>query len=283
MKNTVIIFLTVLLLGISAEAWRQYEELKLLHAGRFGSAGSFDQLTASRRHSTQIESRSHTVASQSVRRSDTLVKSEANAFAQSSNDIDTATHKRILANLPQQYAALWKRLGLNPDQIQKFEGIILERALIGNDVAQSFKDQGIDRNANPEAFGQAVRAATAASDSEIQADFGSSALADFQQYEQTIQQRTTVNNSLQPYLTKMAIPLTDDQSEQLVQIMAQFPSQQKGTLNDQTLGAAATVLSPQQYQALQNFSQLQQTMLQLQSKFYQIQQQMLNPAGRPNG
>ncbi len=57
-----------------------------------------------------------------------------------------------------QYAALFKSLGLAPDQVDQFKDLLVEKAMVGFDSMSAANQQGIDAKSNPRAFFQAVAA-----------------------------------------------------------------------------------------------------------------------------
>jgi hypothetical protein len=108
-----------------------------------------------------------------------------------------------------------------------------------------------------------VKNAQAEVDAKIQTDLGPDVYNQFQNFQQSQNQRGTVN-LLQQDLSFTDSPLTDSQKTQMVQVIAQSNPSGGSTVNDTTLSLAQGVLSAPQLQALQNLQQQQQAAVQLQ-------------------
>jgi hypothetical protein len=192
------------------------------------------------------------------------------------------------------YAALFKALNLSPQQLDQLKTLMVQRQQAAMDAMQAARDQGINPRTDPDVFRQAIAQAQATVDSQIQATLGDTAYAQYQQYQQTLPQRATVNQ-LQQSLSYTPTPLSDDQANQLIQILAQTSPQPQGVgagafamagpmggppgaggarVTDQAVTLAQGVLSGPQVQALQ---QIQQQQLARQ------QMQQLMRAGRGGG
>ena len=191
------------------------------------------------------------------------------------------------------YAPLFKMLALSPPQLDQFKNLMVQKQQALMDAAQAAREQGLNPRTDPEAYAQAMGQAEAAVDSQIQAALGDAGFAQYQQFQQTLPQRNTVN-TLQQSLSYTSAPLTDDQANQLIGILAQTapPSANPAGMNmaaafgrmagigggspitDQAITLAQGVLSPPQVQALQQLQQQQQV---------QKQMQQLLRAGRPGG
>ncbi len=193
------------------------------------------------------------------------------------------------ARLDGSYAALFKALSsgaagaaLTPEQLDQFKNLLVQKQQALMDAVQVARDQGLDPRTDRQAFGQAVAAAQAAVDQQIQAALGDTGYAAYQQYEQTMPQRNTVNQ-VEQSLSYTATPLTDAQANQLVQILAQDQPQRAGSgaastganlrslfnqnapapITTQALTDAQGILSQPQLQALQQVQQAQQAQAQL--------------------
>ena len=153
---------------------------------------------------------------------------------------------------------------------------------------QAAREQGLTPRTDPDEFQQAIAQAQAAVDSQIQAELGAAGFAQYQQYQQTLPQRNTANQ-LQQSLSYTSTPLSDDQANQLIQILAQTAPADSGSggnrngfffaagnvnimagaggagqITDQAISQAQTVLSAPQVQALQQLQQQQQARQQMQ-------------------
>ena len=123
--------------------------------------------------------------------------------------------------------------------------------------------QGINPMENPDEIAQMVKNAQAEVDAKIQTDLGPDVYNQFQNFQQSQNQRGTVN-LLQQDLSFTDSPLTDTQKTQMTQVIAQSNPGGGSTVNDTTLSLAQGVLSAPQLQALQNLQQQQQAAVQLQ-------------------
>jgi hypothetical protein len=179
-----------------------------------------------------------------------------------------------------RYAALFKQLGLPPDQLQKFQQLLLDKQSTMRDVITAMRSQGL--TPGPDTRDQMrtlVQNANAEIDTQIEATLGPAGYAQYQTYEQTQPQRTTVER-VQQRLSYSSQPLTDQQAASLVSIMAQeaqaranangnggngggprrgFAGGGNGAaITDQVIQQASAVLSPAQLTTLQEVQQEQQ-------------------------
>lgn len=132
------------------------------------------------------------------------------------------------AALDARYAALIKNLNLSPEQGDKLKSLIADGQSSRQDAMAAARAAGIDPRTDPQGFQKLLADAQAQSDANIKAAIGDTGFAALQQYNQTMPQRNLVNQ-LQQQLGSSA-PLTSDQTEQLVQILA-ATSPQRGGLN----------------------------------------------------
>jgi hypothetical protein len=145
------------------------------------------------------------------------------------------------------------------------------------------------------AFNQAVSDAQAAVDAQIQSALGDAGFAQYQQYVQTLPDRNTVNQ-LQQSLSYTSTPLTEDQANQMIQLLANTAVQRSGNgtagtaggglgaifgggnqtapISDETITQSSGILSGPQEQALQQLQSQQQAQR-------QIQQAMRGAGGPP--
>lgn len=134
-----------------------------------------------------------------------------------------------LLNLQQQpaldtrYAALFKNLNLQPEQVDRLKALLAERSTTVMDVLAAARDQGIDPRLNPEAFQKLVADAQGEINNSIKSVIGEAGFAQLSNYEQTLPQRTVVDQ-LERRLSYTNTPLTSAQAEQLVQILANNPA-----------------------------------------------------------
>ncbi|HWA27299.1 MAG TPA: hypothetical protein VG734_16720 [Lacunisphaera sp.] len=201
-----------------------------------------------------------------------------------SPEVQQLLNLRSRGALDGRYAALFKQLNLPPDQLQKFQQLLLDKQSTMRDVITAMRSQGL--MPGPDSRDQIrtlVQNANAEIDSQIQATLGSAAYAQYQTYEQTQPQRNTVDR-VQQRLSYSSQPLTDQQAASLVNIMAQeaqaaqaagngngggnrrgfaFGGGGGAPITDQTIQQASSILSPAQLTTLQELQVEQQAQAQL--------------------
>ncbi|HUR60513.1 MAG TPA: hypothetical protein VM029_22525 [Opitutaceae bacterium] len=133
-----------------------------------------------------------------------------------------------------RYAALFKNLNLSPEQTEKLKTLLAERQATPLDVMEAARTQGIDQRDNPQAFRKMVQDARNEVDLSIKSLLGESGFAQLQTFDQTMPQRTVVNE-LQQRLSYTNTPLNAAQGEQLVQILAST-APQRGPGNNPSAG-----------------------------------------------
>lgn len=276
-------------------AWRQYQELIVLRA-RVES----DNVGSLRRRLAEDQKRlkllqDELLAAQSRRNADDTARGDATpgqrpdwrgGFRNAMNNPEFTKLMAVQqkAALDGRYAPLFKTLtqGLNltPQQLDQFKNLLVQKQQAMMDALQAARDQGISQRSDPQAFAEAISSAQSSMDQQIQADLGPAAFSQYQQYEQTLPQRNTVNQ-VQQSLSYSQTPLTDDQAGQLIQILAQdqpptgsnsgggnirglFNNNATGPVTAQALADAANILAPDQVQALQQIQQAQQARQQMQ-------------------
>jgi hypothetical protein len=186
--------------------------------------------------------------------------------------IDDPEVRRLMAivqkgQIVQRFAGLFRELKLSPEKLAEFENLMVERQNAATDVLIAASQQGINPLQDPQQFQQMVRDAQGEIDQKIQVALGPDDYSQFQTYQQTQNQRGTVNQ-LQQNLSFTDTPLSDDQKTQMTQIISQSaPAGQAGggAINDNTIALAQGVLSAPQLDALRSIQQLQQAGAQLQS------------------
>jgi hypothetical protein len=197
--------------------------------------------------------------------------------------------------LDAHYAALFKSLNLTPQQLDQFKNLLVQKQQALMDAMAAAREQGISPRSDPVAFNQAISDAQAAVDAQIQSALGDAGFSQYQQYVQTLPDRNTVNQ-LQQALSYTSTPLTDDQANQMIQLLANTSVQRSGNgtagtgagamgalfgggnqsapISDETITQSSGLLSAPQQQALQQLQAQQQTQR-------QIQQAMRQAAGPP--
>ena len=126
------------------------------------------------------------------------------------------------AAIDARYAPLFKNLNLSADQVEKLKSLLAERTTTMLDVLSVARDQGVDPRDNPAGFRQLVANAQNEINQSIRGVIGDQGFAQLSTFEQTLPQRSLVNE-LQQRLSYTNTPLTGAQAEQLVQILAANP------------------------------------------------------------
>jgi hypothetical protein len=197
------------------------------------------------------------------------------------------------AALDSRYASLFKQMQLAPADLDKFKSLLVEKQSAVMDVVSAARAQGLSGPDSREQIQQLVQNAQAEVDANIRSTLGDAAFAQYQTYEATMPERTVVTQ-LEQRLSYSSTPLTDAQSAQLVQILAQTapPGGNSGTttgggglgrllggatgggpagifggggtpITNEAITSAQGILSAQQLAALQSLQQEQQTSAQL--------------------
>ncbi|PTX91029.1 hypothetical protein [Opitutus sp. ER46] len=208
----------------------------------------------------------------------------------------SATQKSMLDS---RYAALFRKLGLTPDQSSKLSALLLDRQSTMQDVLTAAREQGLDLRNDRDSIRKLVADAQSTVDASIKSLLGDTGYSQLVNYEQTLPQRNVVN-ALQQQLISSDSPLTSSQVEQLVDILAasasttadaaaDAPPPPRGdfggpgggmlfggggaggvvgpssaAISSAALAQAQTVLSASQLAALQQLQQQQQNARQLQ-------------------
>ncbi|MBI3887040.1 MAG: hypothetical protein HY302_15125 [Opitutae bacterium] len=196
------------------------------------------------------------------------------------------------ANLDGRFSPLFKNLRLSPADLEKFKNLLVEKQTSVMDVMAAARSQGLTGRENSAELRKLVQESQAEIDNNIRATLGDAAFNQYKTYEQTLPQRTVVNQ-LGQRLSYTATPLNDQQSEQLVQVLAQnapprSPAQtfagaigagNRGgnQITDQAIAQAQDVLSAPQIEAMRQLQQEQQAQAQL------AQQMRAGMGGRRTG
>jgi len=180
-------------------------------------------------------------------------------------------------NVEARYAALFGKLHLSPEQLEKFKALLAERREAEKDAREIAREQGLIGPANREKLRSLVATAQAEVDGSIRSAIGEEAFAQYQYYEQTQPQRSLVSQ-LETRLSYTTTPLTPVQREQLVALLhattASNPSApldgpggpppgSRVAVTEQVLQQAPTVLSVEQMAALQQLKTEQEAQAQL--------------------
>ena len=304
-KNYLILFLVLITLGCGTLAWRQYQELVALRA----SALNNDERADLQKRLWAAEKRKHELeASLAAKRDpgngdpadgpeggpggDRRGGNRNNLAGNFLAMMDKPEIQKLMAiqqraALDARFATLFKNLNLSPAQLEQFKNLLVEKQTALTDALAAARAQGINPRTDPEDFQKLVTDAQAEADSSIKATLGDAGYAQYQQYQQTLPQRNVVNQ-LSQSLSYTNTPLTDDQTEQMVSILAaNTPASTNSTANNiratvtsafgiggpgqtspitnDAITQAATVLAPAQVTALQQLQATQLAQAQLQA------------------
>ena len=201
------------------------------------------------------------------------------AFMAMMNDPQIAQlmNSREKLMLDSRYAALFKSLmqgtngasAMTPEQLDAFKNLLVEKQNTLRDVMMTARSQGVTDRSE---INQLVKNAQADVDAQLQSTLGDAGYQQYQQYEHTLPQRNLVNQ-LSQSLSYTSMPLSDSQSQQLVQILAdnsKAPSNSqlrsavglgggaRGVpITDAAINQAQSVLAPAQLQALTTLQEQQ--------------------------
>jgi hypothetical protein len=259
-KNFAILFLALAVLSVATVAWNQHQELIALRA----SAIDQDDRAALRKKIWDAEARAKELEAQlaALRNrgtgegGDEVETAASDGSAQDGqnrrgrrgpggggggpggivnnvmNMMEQPEMQRLMAiqqkgQLDSRYAALFKNLKLSPEQLDKFKTLLVEKQTALQDVLAAARSQGISLRDDPEGFRKMVADTQAEVDNSIRATLGDEGFAKYQNYQETIPQRSVVNQ-LQQSLSYTGSPLSDTQAEQLIQILAQTTPKNSG-------------------------------------------------------
>jgi hypothetical protein len=307
--NLALALVSLATVALAAVAWHEYREMIVLRAqlADGGDNGALKkQLDAARKTIRDLENRLAMLRGRRGANGELAMEGgdgDAGAAANQGRRggrfgawADMASNpefQKLLAiqmkgRINQTYGALFKSLNLSPDQLAQFQGLLADKQQALMDVMQAAREQGINPQADPEGFKTLVGQAVSQADSAIQQALGDAAYAQYQAYQQQLPERNVVNN-LQQQLGYSQTPLTDDQANQLIALLAQNQPQRTGNgtsgtgnggdtgpgpmalingggnarVTDAALSQAAGVLSAPQVSALQQIQEQQQAQQQM--------------------
>ena len=281
-----LLLVTLLAIVTTVIAWREYQELIPLRAASGVGTDEraalqksawdaqrrakqlTDQLAALR---SQIAAGGFVAATPAEEATDTaqnrLISSAVNSWLDMMNDPEAQALMALQqkGQISSRYAPVLRSLHLSPDQIAQFKALLLEKQTVRNDVLLSATQQGINPLQNPKELRDLEASAQAEIDTKIKTVLGDDAYAQFQNFQQTQGQRNVVNQ-LRDSLSYTATPLTKEQGDQLIPILAQTGPPRpanpdrtatNATVTDATVIQAQTVLTPPQVEALKEIQQQQ--------------------------
>jgi hypothetical protein len=305
LKNYLLVFLVLTTLGGGALAWQQYQELVKLRAAALSNDERADwqkRLWAAQKRQHELEDALAALrgrnggpdggpdgpGGEGQGRRGGRGNMAANFMAlMEKPEMQKLMAIQQRAALDSRYAALFKSLNLSPEQLSKFKDLLVEKGSAIADVMAAARSQGVSPQTDPAQFKALIADAQAQADANIQATLGDAAFAQYQQYQQTLPQRNVVNQLAQS-LSYTNTPLTDAQTEAMVQLLASTspPSSDAAItraeiaasigngfggggggggsqISDAAIAQASSVLAATQLQALQQLQQSQQAQAQI--------------------
>jgi len=194
------------------------------------------------------------------------------------------------AGLDARYSSLFKQLQLNPAELEKFKSLLVDKQAAVMDVVAAARAEGLTGPEGRDQIRQLVKDAQNQVDNTIKSTLGDAAYAQYQSYEATLPQRNVVSQ-LEQRLSYSSTPLTDAQSQSLVQILTAtapsggnsgraalggslpFGGAGMGALGggsapitNEAVAQAQGILSAQQFAALQSLQQEQAANAQLRNQ-----------------
>jgi hypothetical protein len=317
-KNLIIGILALAVAALGALAWHQYRDLIVLRAQLVDgdTAALKKQLADAQKTIRALQDRLAAIRGrrgangdladgEEGPRPDSEGRRPGGRFGAFGSLAGNAEFQKLMAiqmkgRISQTYGPLFKALNLSPEQLAQFQSLLGDKQQALMDVMQAAREQGLNPRADPDGFKTLVNQAVAQVDQNIQQTLGDAAFQQYQQYQQTLPERNTVN-SLQQSLAYTQTPLTDDQENQLIALLAQYQPQRAGNgtagtsngadggpnifslmngggtarVTNDALSQASGILSSQQVSALQQIQQQQQAQQQM--------QQMMRAANQGTG
>ena len=135
------------------------------------------------------------------------------------------------------YAPLFKTMALSADEMEKFKGMVLDQEMKNAERMLAYAKLAQDPVAQTNALSEIARDQAAFED-KLKTLLGDNRFAEYQDYNQSIGQRVAVDQFAQQ-LSGGATALTDEQGQQLLQIMGEEQRGMPGLYNpDDTAGIA---------------------------------------------
>ncbi len=187
---------------------------------------------------------------------------------------------RARGQLDGRYAALFAKLRLSPEQLQRLQQLLVDKQNTMRDVTSAMRDQGLStRRDNADQVRSLVQNANAEIDNQIRSELGEAVYAQYQEYERTQPQRNFVDR-VQQRLSYSGEALNEQQATSLVSVLAQASTAESSqpnrgplgfrgggggnvTLTDATVAQASAFLSSSQVKALQELQREQQAQAEL--------------------
>jgi hypothetical protein len=255
-KNYLLLLLALIVFGLSALAWKQYQEIAALRAAALGNGERADwqkRVWAAQKRAQNLENQlaaarpggSAAGAAAPSARGQPPGAASGNMMTGFASLMNRPEAVRLMAMrekamLNARYAALFKKLALSPEKLAQFQSLLADKLSVPMDVLTAASQQGINPMQNPQEFRQLVQNAQAEIEGKIKAALDPASYAQYQNYVQTEPQRMVVNQ-LQQSLGYTDTPLTTAQADQLMQILADTSAVNDGGVI--TSGAAVTYVN----------------------------------------
>ena len=276
--------------GASSVIWRQYKRIEELSARNTEFAATSARLRQKLAAVPQAPPRVASARSAETAAPDTATE-DPNTDSTSPQDRRNAFRQRgaerfaeLLANpeiaslllsqrkamLDTRYAALFKQLGLTPEETEKLKTLLAERQMGRMETGAVARAEGVSRS-DGDTMRDLMKQSDQESDAQLQALLGPDRYNTLKTYEQTATQRSQVSQ-FATRLSYTAAPLQQYQSDAMVQVLAANPPPQApgwGASEDETAAylknlqdynaqiysRSSTILSPDKLTALQQMQQ----------------------------
>jgi hypothetical protein len=290
-RNGLGLVLAAFVLGEAWLAWQQGRELSQLRSRAAEHARAEAQLAAARKAEAGVLATlaaTHRVMGDPLPGGSNAPESRRNFNADFRTALDDPKFRSALSVVQQGRMVLWygplfKSLKLPPDQLERLKGLIADAQLAKSDSIYAAADQGAQ--SSPTELLEAAAAAQKETNDKIHALLGDAGFGQLQEYNQTRFLHVAVSQ-MQQSLSYTATPLSDEQANQLVNVLYQAtPVEQRpdptgymaqvGAFTDpnsfflraalpaQANPAAQAIMSAPQMQVLQEMEQGQQIQQQI--------------------
>jgi hypothetical protein len=276
-RNYLLLFLALTTLGGVVLAWNQHLELISLRAAL--QEKDLDAQLHQRQFATQLvalqaKAKAKAAASDAAAQNSPDDQRQRGPFGNRRAMMNDPNFIKLMAlrqkaALDSTYAPLFKQLtqqlNISPAQLAAFQNLLVQKQSAARDTIIAARDQGLTLATDRAEIAQLVTQSNDEVDQQIQTTLGPQAYAQYQGYEQTLPERNTVTQ-LQQGLSYTSAPLTDAQSQQLIQLLAANAPQSNSNptslrtlfgggantpITDADIAQASGFLSPDQVTALQ--------------------------------
>lgn len=153
------------------------------------------------------------------------------------------------AALDARFAALFRELKLSPSNLEKFKQLLVDKQTAILEVRTAAQTQSMAGKDPREAIREMLTKAQTDADNAIRSALGDTGFKKYQTYEETLPERTTINQ-LEQRLSYSSSPLTSEQTEKLIAIMAEnSPSRNVPAAAAASFAALRSISSPAAFAA----------------------------------